>query len=104
MGIVMKVLPVLTASAVGGVMPAVSISSAYATAAEPIFQVHSTVSLESVSFPEPEESRNLEDVAVEEGTSDETDVIESDTPASEIEVQSQVIEAEVPAEPEVAVS
>ena len=100
----MKVLPVLTASAVGGVMAAVSISSAYATAAEPIFQVHSTVSLESVSFPEPEESRNLEDVAVEEGTSDETDVIESDTPASEIEVQSQVIEAEVPAEPEVAVS
>ncbi|HEY4535689.1 MAG TPA: hypothetical protein VIG71_06905 [Enteractinococcus sp.] len=100
----MKVLPVLTASAVGGVMAAVSISSAYATAAEPIFQVHSTVSLESASFPEPEESGNFEDVAVEEGTSDETDIVESDTPAPEIEVQPQATKAEVPTEPEVAIS
>ena len=100
----MKVLPVLTASAVGGVMAAVSISSAYATAAESIFQVHSTVSLESTSIAVPEESGDFEDVAVEEGTSDETDVLESDTPAPEVEVQSQATEAEVPAEPEVAIS
>lgn len=100
----MKVLPVLTASAIGGVMIAVGVTPAYATAVEPVIQVRSAVGFESASIAEPEESGNVEDVIVEVGSSDEAEVAESGTPAPEIEVQPQTTENDVPAEPDVATS
>lgn len=95
----MKLLPVLTASAIGGMVAAASISPAFATAAEPIFQVRSTVGIKSAPITAPEISGE-----VEQGSPDEAEVVDSGTPAPEVQPEQETTEAEVPVEPEVAVS